>query len=229
MKKLKSFPLKCISLSLLLVLNLSIANLFSQLPFYDGFESGSFSTENWTVTGSSEISTEFPYEGSYCVKGPGTYSIEQIFNPITDNIVTIEYAMKASQTGSVCVNQRVMDDNGKMSGFVAFRWNGNIVAKNGPEYDSIMDLQPYIKDVWYEIKVELNVSAKTYDVFIDGVLKADNFDFYDYDFTNPSLFKWNSGETWGIGWLDCIQITADNVSINDYSYSPKKLLSTQTQ
>ena len=185
------------------------------LPFQDCFESGNFTSGGWITTGNSQISTQSPFEGSYCVKGPGTYNIEKTFSSITDNIVTIEFAMKASQTGSNCVSFAAKDQSDNYSASVFFRHTGYIVAYDGFGYNQQIDLMAYNADTWYEMKIVLNMSTKKYDVFIDGQLKADDFDFYNSGFTTPIKFSWGSGETWGTGWVDCVDIYPGNVGINN--------------
>jgi type IX secretion system substrate protein/sialidase-like protein/putative serine esterase DUF676 len=208
MKNAFNTIIKFISFVLVFGIQLIANNLLAQLTFYDGFESGNFTSGNWTVTGNSAISTNSPFAGNYCVQGPGTYNIEKSFSPINEKVVTIEYAMKASQTNRVSVNQYVSDINGKKSSYIAFRHDGYIVAKNGPQYSQILNLQPYNANVWYKIKVIINMVQQTYDVYIDGQLKADDFDFVDNVFTKPSVFSWKSGETSGTGWVDDVSIEA---------------------
>ena len=202
-----------IAISSLIFFGLSL-NVHGQLPFSDDFESGNFSTGGWDVTGNAEISTQSPAQGSYCVKGPGTYIIAKQFSSINENVVTIEYDMKASQTGSNCVNFKVLDSDEEIAAIVFFRHNGNIVAYDGEGYSQQINLMPYNSDTWYAMKIVLNMSSKTYDVFIDGVLKADNFDFYSMDFTMPYEFNWNSGETWGTGWIDDVSISGSGSPSN---------------
>ncbi len=195
----------------------------TNLPFQDCFESGSFTSGGWFVDGNAEISTQSPAQGSYCVKGPGTYSISKQISSINENIVTIEYDMKASQTGSNCVNLKVEDFDENLSSVVFFRHNGNIVAYDGEGSSQQIDLMPYNADTWYSIKIDLDMANKTYDVFIDEEHKADDFDFVSMDFTMPYSFSWSSGETWGTGWIDCVNIYAGIVGIDDEFANAKNI------
>jgi len=186
---------------------LSLSNeVMSQLPFNDCFESGNLTTGGWNLTGDPQISTQSPFEGSYCVEGTGTYNIEKTFTSITDNIVTVEYAMKASQTGSNCVNFTCKDQNNNYLASVFFRHTGQIVAYNGS--GSYQDLMPYNADTWYEMKIVLKMSDKKYDVIINGQLLAENYNFVNSNFTTPIAFSWGSDETWGTGWVDCVHISS---------------------
>ncbi len=193
------------------------SQIYSQntLPFNDNFESSSLSTENWAVTGNAEISSNAPYTGSYCVKGPAQWSLTKSFAPISNSIVTIEYAMKADQTGSNSCNFSIKDENDNRAAIVFFRHNGNIVAYNGGNYSDQINLMPYNSGTWYKIKIVLDMQSKHYNVYIDGELKADNFSFYSSGHTLPSTFTWASGETWGVGWLDDVDIYQSTTSIYD--------------
>ena len=193
---------------------ISFGLISQNLPFSDGFESGDFTTGGWTITGSAQISNQTPFQGVYCVKGLGTYSIEKNISSISDSIISVEYKMKASQTGSNCVMLAVKDTSENASAFMFFRHNGFIVAYDGPGYSQALNLMPYNSGTWYSIKIDLNMNAKTYDVYVDGQLEADNFNFYDSSFTSPYKFFWNSGETWGTGWIDDIIVSGDSTAIN---------------
>ncbi|MCX6279694.1 MAG: hypothetical protein NT004_16590, partial [Bacteroidetes bacterium] len=189
----------------LILIGLSM-NAKGQLPFSDGFESGNFTTGGWTVTGNAEISTQYPAQGTYCVKGPGTYSIEKSFTNLNENIIAVEYAMKASQTGSNCVTFTVKDENDSTSAIVFFRHTGYIEAYNGYGNNQQISLNLYNANTWYNMKIVLDISLKTYDVFINGQLTAADFSFHNAGFTMPKKFSWGSGETWGTGWVDAVNI-----------------------
>ncbi len=188
---------------------------FGGIPFTDCFESGNFTTGGWTVTGNAEISTQSPSQGTYCVKGPGTYRIEKSFTNLNENIITVEYVMKASQTGSNCCQFGCWDANNNESAVVFFRHTGNIEAKDGPTGSTSIALMPYVADTWYNMKIVLNFTNKTYDVYIDNVLKANDFGFYVPNYGSPQSFSWRSGETWGTGWIDCVNIYAGTTGMNN--------------
>lgn len=211
----KNYIFRRTILILVIIVNFALLSfdLFSQLPFSDCFESGNLTEGNWTVTGSSVISTENPQEGTYCIKGEGTYSIEQNFEEITNEIVTTEYYMKASQTGSVSVALYIKDQIGNSSAIVCFNHSGNIGAHNGTA--GFEEFSSYSADVWYKIKVELNNVSNTFDVYVNDELKADDFDFYSSQFTLPTTFWWASGETWGTGWIDCVSISSSTTDLNE--------------
>ncbi|MDD4554393.1 MAG: hypothetical protein PHP04_09340 [Bacteroidales bacterium] len=183
-----------------------ICQISSSLPFQDCFESGGFTAGGWTTSGNAQISTLNPYEGIYCVKGEGTYTLEKIMSGITENIITIEYVMKASQDDRNCVNFNVMDPNGNLSASVFFRWTGNIEAYNGGGAANLTVLMAYNAGTWYQMKIVLNTLTKKYDVYINGVLKADDFNFYNATFSTINKFQWGSGEFDGIGWIDCVNM-----------------------
>ncbi|MCX6272694.1 MAG: hypothetical protein NTU44_16050, partial [Bacteroidetes bacterium] len=206
--------MKALTRSLISVLISLLINqhAFSQvnIPFSDCFESGDLTFGGWVITGNAQISTTTPYEGSYCVQGNDTYSITKTMVPITTDKVLVEYAVKASQTGSNCDIFRVKDAMGHVASEVFLRWSGYLCAYNGGGDNQLVELLPYIADTWCQVKVVLDMVHHTYDVYIDNQLLADNFAFYDSNFGLPETFYWGSTESWGTGWLDCIQITGEN-------------------
>ena len=211
-----------IAISSLFLLSLSL-NVNAQLPFSDDFETGNFTSGGWDVSGNAEISDQSPAQGSYCVKGPGTYGIEKSFTNLNENIITVEFSMKASQTGSNCVVFGVFDENDYESAVVLFRHTGNIEAKDGPSGSTAIALMQYQSDTWYDMKIVMDFQNKTYDVFIDNILKADDFGFFEPSYGTPQSFNWRSGETWGTGWIDCVNIFAGTTGINDLELNNSKI------
>jgi len=179
--------------------------LFSQVIFFDDFESGGFSYGGWTVTGNATITTNAPFSGNYCVNGHASYALAKIFSTAlnTDTIV-VEYAVKAAQTGSNSANFKILDSNNNRAVVVFPRWLGSFYAYNG---SSQIPLMPYNANQWYYLQVVVDLVNRNYDVYIDGQQYADNFQFLDTNFTVPIKFEWNSGETWGDAWIDKITIT----------------------
>jgi len=176
----------------------------SNLPFEDCFESGDFTVSDWTVTGNATISNQSPAEGIYCVRGLTNWGIKKDIYSITDNIVTIEYFMKASQINKNCVTFSLFDASGNESTRVHYRHTGYIIAYDGTQ---ITNLMTYISNTWYSMKIILDMNTKTYDVFIDGQQKANDFDFVSSEFLFPYRFHWYSGEDYNsIGWIDCVRI-----------------------
>ena len=192
---------------------------YAGLYFSDGFESGDFSAGGWATSGSASISGENPYSGNYCVKGPGTWSVAKTFSPIQESLIVVEYAMKASQTSSNSCILYIKDANGNSGPNVFFRHTGYIVAYNGSGYSDQINLMPYEANTWYHVKIVIDMQARTYDVYIDGALKADDFRFQSSDFGAPQDFWWGSGETWGVGWLDEVRIYAGTSAVENPGHS----------
>jgi len=55
-----------------------------------------------------------------------------------------------------------------------FYTDGNIHIRNGGDYTIV---QTYSINTWYHFKILFNCITDKWDVYIDGILKADNFDF----------------------------------------------------
>jgi len=207
-----------IAISSLIFFGLSL-NVQGQLPFSDDFESGDFTAGAWTVSGSAQISSSSPYQGTYCVEGPGTYFLTKSFSPISDNIVSVEFAMKASQTTKNSVVSRIFDGNDNQASHLHFEHSGYIIARNGSGSSNNTNLIQYSANTWYFIKIVLDNTNKTYDVYIDGQLIADDFGFEDPNFTMPEKFEWHSGESNGTGWIDDVCIFAGTTGVEDLGLS----------
>jgi len=52
-------------------------------------------------------------------------------------------------------------------------------------------------------------------MYINNLLKADDFGFFEPSYGTPQNFSWQSGETWGTGWVDCVNIFAGSVGIDN--------------
>ena len=191
-------------------------NAFGQVNFSDDFESGNFTTGGWQIYDNPQISTQYPYSGSYCVKGPAQWWLNKSFLPINSNIINIEFAMKADQTGTNACGFYVKDGNQEYSVVVYISHSGYIVAFNGA---NVIDLLQYSPNVWYQVKIVLNMQNRYFDVYINGILKANNFQFKDSNFDKPEKFWWGSGESSGVGWLDDVSINTPNSSGLNFTFN----------
>ena len=198
-----------IAASLLIFLNAAHA----QLPFSDGFESGNFFTGGWSVSGAAQISTQFPATGIYCVEGPATWGIVKTIPSISVSTLVVEFAAKASQTNTACLIFRIKDTSpGGTSAGMFFDNLGNIIGVNGTVS---IPLTTYTPGTWYSIRLILDMTTHTYDIFIDNILKADDFGFFSAAFTDPYLFTWSSIAASGSAWIDDVNIYASITGLDD--------------
>jgi hypothetical protein len=187
----------------------------AQLPFADGFESGNFITGGWGVTGAAQISTQFPAQGIYCVEGPATWGLTQTYSsfPVTDFI--IEFDARASQTNTICLIFRIKDSGTGTSAGLFFNDLGSIIGVDGNGSTSSVTIANYDPNKWYSIRFIIDMTTHTYDIYIDHVLAADDFQFFSGGFTYPYLFSWSSVATSGTAWLDNVNIYAFITSLTE--------------
>ena len=188
-------------------------SMYAQLPFADGFESGNFVTGGWTVSGGAQISTLFPATGVYCAEGPATWGLVKIIPSISVSLLEVEFAAKASQTNTTCMIFRIKDTTPSGTSAGMFMDNvGNIMVVNGT---MSLPIAVYTPGTWYLFRFVLDMNTHTYDVFIDNILKADDFAFFSPGFLQPYLFTWSSVATSGSAWLDDVNIYAPITGMNE--------------
>ncbi|HNB81849.1 MAG TPA: T9SS type A sorting domain-containing protein [Chitinophagaceae bacterium] len=185
----------------------------AQLPFTDGFETGSFVSGNWNVSGSAQISSVAPASGLYCVKGEATWGMNKTFpGMLMNDSLVLTFKIKASQTNTTSAIFRIKDTttSGTCAGLF-FDASGTIKTTNGT---STVVLMNYDTAVWYSIRMVLNMLTQKYDLWIDQNLVANDFAFYTSSFTHPYIFSWSSVASTGIAWLDDIQIEGDIIPLH---------------
>lgn len=64
-------------------------------------------------------------------------------------------------------------------GSVAFNCDGNIYAMQATEPTSNVLLMPYNAQQWYNIKLNINLVARTFDVYVNSVLKGSGLQILD--------------------------------------------------
>ncbi|KKK89341.1 hypothetical protein LCGC14_2734080, partial [marine sediment metagenome] len=92
--------------------------------------------------------------------------------------------------------------------WVIFTTAQEIKFRDGAGWDVI---DTYIDNKWFHLKIDFDCGTDTYDVYIDGVLKATGFDFQNVQTT---LDRWHLGG-WTVDSGDYISTDAI-----DYSWSP---------
>lgn len=179
---------------------------FSQLPFSDGFESGSM--QNWMASGDTLVINTDPYEGASCFQGNNSYQFYKTFEPITDDQIIVDFAMKAAQDNKESVDFLVYDGNDDAIARIYFANMGYIYTKNGV---NDVALKVYTWDVWYQIKLIINQTTATYDIVIDGDTLQQNMDFVTSGVGNATKFYWSGSESAGsIGYVDDVNISVEN-------------------
>ncbi|MCR8633196.1 glycoside hydrolase family 28 protein [Paenibacillus radicis (ex Xue et al. 2023)] len=123
--------------------------------------------------------------------------------------VTVEAKVKTTENSGVRYIPNIYDNNGNKIASVAFS-NGNIAYnKNG----TLTNIDPYVADKWYIIKVVLDTTANTYDVFVDGIRKVSSINFlYASNNVGQAGFRINSGDT-GTLYFDNVKVYSQSTFI----------------
>lgn len=179
------------------------AHQVSAQGFYDGFESGTF-TPTWVSTGGT-YAQSVPSVGS----AVGTYNFQQSgtgnhLQGVKTSFVQEEvsevsfYAKTSDNTASGAYF--VLGDAGMttVSNSIVFLYFSS--AGNLRFYAGTVSIdQPVSSDTWYFVEMlNFDWSAKTFDVYIDGVLMYADFPFRDPSITNAGeihLYNFTSNLT----------------------------------
>ncbi|MDF2651742.1 MAG: hypothetical protein K0Q73_7547, partial [Paenibacillus sp.] len=102
-----------------------------------------------------------------------TAEATQTFAALSGTVV-VEYKLMPGQNNVSLGGPYVFDTGTNDSGVVVFSSDGNIKAYNGATAAS---LQSYSAGVWYDIKLVLNTTTDKYDVYINGILKGNQYNF----------------------------------------------------
>ncbi|WP_127586801.1 polysaccharide lyase family 8 super-sandwich domain-containing protein [Paenibacillus koleovorans] len=90
--------------------------------------------------------------------------------------------------------------------------NGNLVWRDASGVDSTV--QALTTNTWYTIKLVINTTTKSYDIYVDGVLQVTGADFRNTTPTSIDTFYVASGDT------TVVQAYVDSVKVNVPSVSP---------
>ncbi len=103
-------------------------------------------------------------------------SFEYAF-PAISGVCTVETKIHADNEKLV-IAPAVTDENGNVACRVAF-YKNCVFATNGNEwvelYEGLVDWQYYPSANWYNVKVSVNTEASTYELMIDGAVRAKDF------------------------------------------------------
>ncbi len=103
-------------------------------------------------------------------------SFEYAF-PAISGVCTVETKVRADDEKLV-IAPMITDENGNVALRVAF-YKNCVYATNGDEwvelYEGLVDWQYYPSANWYNVKVSLNTETSTYELMIDGAVRAKDF------------------------------------------------------
>jgi uncharacterized protein YjdB len=64
-------------------------------------------------------------------------------------------------------------------GSVVFNCDGNIYARRATDGSQDVNLMPYNAQQWYDVELNIDLVARTFDVYVNGVLKGSGFQILD--------------------------------------------------
>ncbi len=156
---------------------------------------------------------EKQYDDSFqSAKVFGAYHLSKGLDTPNEDVISIDFAMRAKDKLNNNVHFKALDASGNTFCIVYFASNGQIKAYDG---DELSDISSYnggtTANHWYEIKIDIDVNADNYDVYVNDDLKADDFSFMDNTSGVPKEFVWYNDETKEsiVGWIDSIVVYSD--------------------
>ncbi|PCJ79766.1 MAG: hypothetical protein COA57_15385, partial [Flavobacteriales bacterium] len=168
--------------------------------FYNGFESGNISTwfdEGGTYT--KQISTTAPAAGSYGVEMINGVSghLDGLSHTFTSS--TPDYAsFKIKNTSTTEYGSFVVIGNNP-TGVTTNTLIYLFMSTSGQFYINTTYYGTYSANQWYQIELQnIDWTAKTYDLYLDGVLLVASLSFRDVSLTSVNevhLYKWTSTST----------------------------------
>lgn len=144
---------------------------------FETYETGSTSSVFKRYNGNGTLTVEDNKEQSKVLKldsptvGGSSLLANKSLNP-QEGIVSVSAKINSQQTNAAPYFI-ITDNNKKFAVQIQFDVNGNIAINEG----TLQNIQPYDANKWYDVKVIFNTYSKTFDLYIDGVLKESNHNF----------------------------------------------------
>ncbi|MGG1554146.1 hypothetical protein [Paenibacillus ferrarius] len=171
---------------------------------------------DWTVTGADstqtcKIDTSTPGGGNSSFKCTDTLSTDHVeatrdFDRKLDGTVTVEYKFKQDAVGKWT---RFFVSNGLDSAIEIYDSSsaGGLAFKDSGGSEIL--LGAISANTWYSVKLVIDVDARTFDAFLDGVPKLMNQAFTNSSFTGLDrvLFKTADSTTGFNLWLNDVKVT----------------------
>jgi VWFA-related protein len=184
--------------------------LFAQ--FNEGFESGNLTSGGWYVEGNIAATTAMSHTGSYSARSSNNFYLKKSFVRVTSGTLECTLYMLLGQTDKNACTITFWDtqDASHEALKVYPRYHGTFHATSGP--DKIPVSEPYLINVWYKIRIVINVSARTYDVYLNDRLCAERYNFYQ-QVSGLDLLQLDCLETAGsVAYIDDIYLSATGSS-----------------
>lgn len=184
-----------------------------QLPYavsddFDAMATG-FAPTGWTANTSGGTVTveEVPDSTDKSLKVNDTDSGEytdatKTFDPV-GGLVTVEFRASPAQANKLMGISYLYDHSNVIAGSLQFFNDGTIRAHDGA---NLTVLQNYAGNTWYDFKLVLDTETDRYDIYIDGILKADQYQLRnDVSDIAKIMFHFNASWT-GVLYVDDVRI-----------------------
>jgi hypothetical protein len=194
-----------------LVLTIAITS-FAATVFQDGFEpysAGSFpGSGDWQLIYSGVSAAQQYVDtthyvagskslhlvGSNCWSADSFHEVEIPTRAKLDVKVFVDHVVTCGCTpilGSVNFSNPTLGTWGTGFGMITFNCDGNIYALQKSDQSSKVLLMSYSEQKWYHIETYVDLSARTFDVYIDGVLRGSGLSISDAG--TPTGIKLSAG------------------------------------
>lgn len=203
--------LLCAIVTLLIANTANAAGTYLLNEKFNSMTTNAAPTGGWTsfaTSGSVQIiENPFPEDKSVRIlklgspSSPDQHGISRIF-PAQSGKVAIEAKVLMRETAGFKVCPYIYDTNGTAVISVAFE-DGNIKSYVGSTKTTI---QPFSINQWYMVRVVINTTTNTYDLWIDGVRKLNNAAVRNSASSVSQLKFYMDGTNFGTFYVDNVKI-----------------------
>ncbi|MGE7825678.1 polysaccharide lyase family 8 super-sandwich domain-containing protein [Paenibacillus sp. NPDC093718] len=138
--------------------------------------------------------------------GAGSTSATRLFDA-PDGYTAVEFWLKPEQSNQTFGAPYIRDAGNRDIAIILFNNSGNITAFNGATSTVVT---PYQAGKWYHMRVELDPNAKTYDLYINGHLAADNFGYRNTSSGRVSRLLFFSNALAGAMHIDNVRVISED-------------------
>lgn len=175
----------------------------STLPFTDGFESGNFTTGNWTASTNATIVDSPIHSGTKAARVSPNHSLTKNFVTPISGLIEWSFWVSVPQANSN-FNIQLFSSSGNYGVWIGIRNTGSFWAMNSS--GQVQEILPYTINTWYKIKIVANNTTKKYDLYINDTKYVNQWNFYGTTIENITQISFNGADI-GIAYYDDISIT----------------------
>ena len=132
---------------------------------FNAMPTGAAPASPWDATGATVREVPFAADKSAELVRPANLAMTF---PAQHGRIVFEAKVLARQTAGFAAIPYVYDHGGNAVASIAFQ-DGNIVAHAGAATQTI---EPFVANIWYRVRLVIDTDRDTFDLFVDGVRKA---------------------------------------------------------